>query len=70
MKKRTKRYLKKLNKTLKESNRYMSGIHDILLWAKMDTQRSYGFHEKAKSVNYIHETPEEFYSRNLKGEKL
>lgn len=34
-KKRSKRYLKKLNKSLKESNRYLAGIMDILLWEKI-----------------------------------
>ena len=38
-KKRTKKYLKKLNKSLQESNRYLAGIMDILEWEKLERKR-------------------------------
>lgn len=42
-KKRTKRYLKKLNKTMQESNRYLAGIMDLLQWEKMEKKRKNSF---------------------------
>lgn len=38
-KKRTKRYLKKLDKALQESNRYLAGIMDLMTWEKLEQER-------------------------------
>lgn len=42
-KKRTKKYLKKLNRTLQENNRYLAGIMDLLQWEKMEKKRKDSF---------------------------
>ncbi len=39
-KKRTKKYLKKLDKALQENNRYLAGIMDLLQWEKMEKKRN------------------------------
>lgn len=38
-KKRTKRYLKKLDKALQENNRYLAGIMDLVSWNKIEVNR-------------------------------
>ena len=38
-KKRTKRYLKKLDKALQENNRYLAGIMDLIGWNKIEVNR-------------------------------
>ena len=38
-KKRTKRYLKKLDKALQENNRYLAGIMDLMTWNKIEVNR-------------------------------
>lgn len=42
-KKRTKKYLKKLDKALQESNRYLAGIMDIMTWKKMKEDKKNAF---------------------------
>lgn len=42
-KKRTKKYLKKLDKALQENNRYLAGIMDLLQWEKMEKKRKNSF---------------------------
>ena len=42
-KKRTKKYLKKLNRTLQESNRYLAGIMDLMTWKKMEEDKKNTF---------------------------
>lgn len=38
-KKRSRKYLKKLDKAMQESNRYLAGIMDLLQWEKMEKKR-------------------------------
>lgn len=42
-KKRTKKYLKKLDKAMQENNRYLAGIMDLLQWEKMEKKRKDSF---------------------------